>query len=198
MFPFGWGLSYTSFRFTKLKVTRAGAGLNVSFTVTNTGRRAGDDVAQVFAGPAPSVPAGVQQSVRSLAGFDRLVLGAGRSRRLTIHIGPGADRDGHGDRRAFQYWSTDSQAWATAAGPRRIWVGDADSGSRPAAHQGRDALTCRRRLRSVRRPRRRRRLQLRGQHDGLRRGLATMAEAFSAAHGSLGSRLLDALGPAGN
>lgn len=130
LFPFGWGLSYASFRFSKLKVTRVGAGLNVSFTVTNTGRRAGDDVAQVFAGPAPSVPAGVQQSVRSLAGFDRVVLGAGRSRRLTIHIGPGADRDGHGDRRAFQYWSTDSQAWATAAGPRRIWVGDADSGSR--------------------------------------------------------------------
>jgi beta-glucosidase len=130
MFPFGWGLSYTSFRFSKLHVARAGAGLNVSFSVTNTGHRAGDDVAQVYVGPAPRVAAGVQQTVRSLAGFARVVLKLGQTRRLTIHVGPGADRSGYGDRRAFQYWSTPSQSWATAAGTRRVWVGDADTPSR--------------------------------------------------------------------
>jgi beta-glucosidase len=130
LFPFGWGLSYTSFRFRGLKVSRAGSGLDVSFEVTNTGHRAGDDVAQVFLGPAPSVPAGVQQATRSLAGFDRVVLRPGASRRLTIHVGPGGDVNGYGDRRAFQYWSTSGQGWASAPGARRVWVGDADVASR--------------------------------------------------------------------
>jgi beta-glucosidase len=130
LFPFGWGLSYTGFRFTHLEVRRRGAGLNVSFGITNTGHRTGDDVAQVFLGPAPSVPAGVQQAVRSLAGFDRLVLRAGQTRRVTIHIGPGSDVNGSGNRRAFQYWSTASQSWRSAPGKRRIWVGDADTRSR--------------------------------------------------------------------
>jgi beta-glucosidase len=132
MFPFGWGLSYTSFRFSRPRVTRSGAGVNVSFAVTNIGRRAGDDVAQVYIGPAPSVPSGVQQAVRSLAGFDRVVLNAGQTRRVVIHLGPGHDLDGYGDRRAFQFWNTVSQSWATAGGPRRVWVGDADMPSRLA------------------------------------------------------------------
>ncbi len=130
MFPFGWGLSYTRFRFSKPRVTRSGAGLNVSFAVTNTGSRDGDDVAQVYLGSAPSVPPGVQQAVRSLAGFDRVVLKAGQTRHVVIHIGPGRDLNGFGDRRVFQYWNTVSQSWATAGGPRRVWVGDADTRSR--------------------------------------------------------------------
>jgi beta-glucosidase len=130
MFPFGWGLSYTSFRFSKLQVRRAGTGLNVSFSIKNTGHRTGDDVAQVYVGPAPNVPAGVQQAMRSLAGFARVVLKPGQTRRLTVHVGPGSGGNGYGDRRAFQYWSTASQSWATAAGARRVWVGDADTPSR--------------------------------------------------------------------
>ncbi len=130
MFPFGWGLSYTSFRFSRLQVRRAGTGLNVSFSIKNTDRRAGDDVAQVYVGQAPSVPAGVQQAVRSLAGFVRVVLKPGQTRRLTIHVGPGSGGNGFGDRRAFQDWSSASQSWATAGGARRVWVGDADTPSR--------------------------------------------------------------------
>jgi beta-glucosidase len=130
LFPFGWGLSYSSFRFSHLKVARKGSGLNVSFVLANTGRVTGDDVAQVYVGPAPSVPAGVQQAVRSLAGFDRVVLAAHRSRRVAIHIGPGPGVRGYGDQRAFEYWDTVEQAWVTAAGARRIWVGDADAPAR--------------------------------------------------------------------
>jgi beta-glucosidase len=113
-----------------LQVRRAGTGLNVSFSIKNTGHRVGDDVAQVYLGPPPSVPAGVQQAVRSLAGFARVVLKPGQTRRLTIHVGPGSDRNGYGDRRALQYWSTASQSWVTAGGARRVWVGDADTSSR--------------------------------------------------------------------
>jgi hypothetical protein len=49
---------------------------------------------------------------------------------VTIHLGPGIDIDGYGDRRAFEYWSTAKQAWVTAAGRRQFWVGDADAVSR--------------------------------------------------------------------
>ncbi len=126
LFPFGWGLSYTSFRLSHLRARRAGQGFNISFKVTNRGTVSGADVAQVYLGPAPSVPVGVQQAVRSLVGFDRVMLRPHQTKRITIHIGPGADVNGSGNRRAFQYWNTASQSWLTASGKRRIWVGDAD------------------------------------------------------------------------
>jgi len=127
LFPFGFGLSYTTFQVSRPTTATGGEGYDVSFTVKNTGRVAGAVVPQVYLGPAPSVPAGVQQADRSLAGFDRIELGPGQARRETIHVGPGGDIDGHGNRRAFQYWSTDRQAWVTADGPRSVWVGTADA-----------------------------------------------------------------------
>jgi beta-glucosidase len=129
LFPFGFGLSYTRFRFSHLRTRRAGRGFNISFDVTNRGSVAGAEVAQVYLGSAPHVPTGIQQAVRSLAGFDRVVLSPHQTKRITIHIGPGADRNGNGDRRAFQYWDTATQTWITAGGRRRLWVGDADSAS---------------------------------------------------------------------
>jgi hypothetical protein len=126
LFPFGWGLSYTTFKYSGLNVNQAGDGLDVSFDVTNTGNATGATVPQVYVGPAPSVPAGVQQADRSLAGFDRVTLDPGQTKHETIHVGPGADVDGYGNRRAFQYWDTGKQAWVTAPGARKVWVGDAD------------------------------------------------------------------------
>ena len=108
-------------------MTPSGAGLNVGFDVTNAGRVAGTAVPQVYIGPVSSVPVGVQQAVRSLAGFDRVTLAPGQTKHLTIHIGPGADVDGWGNRRAFEYWDTTKQAWVTAAGQRTVWVGSADA-----------------------------------------------------------------------
>ncbi len=126
--PFGWGLSYASFRYANLRISPSAGGVNVSFDVTNTSTSVDNaaEVAQVYLGSVP-VPAGVQQAVRALRGFARIVLNHGETRTVTIHLGPGADVDGHGDPRAFKYWSTTNQGWATAAGCRRVWVGDADS-----------------------------------------------------------------------
>ncbi|MFL5822744.1 MAG: glycoside hydrolase family 3 C-terminal domain-containing protein [Solirubrobacteraceae bacterium] len=129
LFPFGWGLSYTRFRYSHLRVRRAGGGLNVSFNVTNIGKVTGATVPQVYLGPARKVPAGVQQAVRSLAGFDRITLRPHHAVRLTIHLGPGKDVNGNGNRRAFQYWDTTKQKWRTASGRRRVWVGSADAAS---------------------------------------------------------------------
>jgi beta-glucosidase len=127
LFPFGWGLSYTTFRYSDLAVKQAGDGLDVSFDVTNTGGDAGATVPQIYIGPAPSVPAGVQQAHRALAGFDRVTLDPGQTAHETIHIGPGTDVDGWGNRRAFEYWDTAQQAWVMAPGPRTVWVGVAET-----------------------------------------------------------------------
>ena len=127
-YPFGYGLSYTHFRFANLQATpTTDGGVNVGFDVTNTGGVAGAEASQVYVGPASSVPPGVQQAARSLAGFDRVQLNPGQTAHEVIHIGPGSDINGYGNRRAFEYWSSPAQAWTTAAGCRTLWVGDADS-----------------------------------------------------------------------
>lgn len=118
-FPFGYGLSYTSFKFADLKVSAKRDGtVDVSFNVQNTGHEAGTAVAQVYVGPGPAVE-GVQQAVRSLRGFDRVSLEPGLKKQLTITL----------ERRSFQYWSERKQQWVTNPGNRTIWVGEADATS---------------------------------------------------------------------
>jgi len=102
MFPFGYGLSYTTFKFSNLSITPSAHEADVTFDVTNTGARAGAEVAQVYLGPGPDV-AGAQQAVRSLQGFNRVALAAGETRRVTVHL----------PERAFQYWDEFSQSWKT-------------------------------------------------------------------------------------
>lgn len=116
LFPFGYGLSYTTFRFSNLILKPADGAANVSFDVTNTGAVAGAEVAQVYVGPGPDSP-GVQQAVRSLRGFRRIELAPGQTRHVSIHLGT----------RSFQYWNEVTQRWTTNWGSRTIWVGDADA-----------------------------------------------------------------------
>jgi len=56
-----------------------------------------------------------------------MLMRPGQRLRRTIHLGPGAGVNGHGDVRAFQYWDSPSQAWVTANGCRPVWVGTADA-----------------------------------------------------------------------
>jgi beta-glucosidase len=115
-FPFGYGLSYTTFKFSALKVEPKTDGtVVVTFTVTNSGRVAGAAVPQVYVGPGRAVD-GIQQALRSLRGFDRVYLEPAQNRQVTINL----------DHRSFQYWSESSQRWVTNYGNRTIYVGDAD------------------------------------------------------------------------
>ncbi|MEU8759369.1 glycoside hydrolase family 3 C-terminal domain-containing protein [Streptomyces sp. NPDC048659] len=117
LFPFGHGLSYTRFDYTGLRVTPTGEArdaLDVSFTVTNTGARAGTEVAQVYAGPSPDLAAlGVDQPRRLLAGYRRLVLAPGESRRVTLRIAA----------RTLSSWDPARHGWVLGTGRRTLWAG---------------------------------------------------------------------------
>ena len=114
LYPFGYGLSYTHFDYSDLKITRArDGGLNVAFTLTNTGSRDGDEVPQVYVSAPAHPPQGVAFAVNALAGFDRVSLKAGASRRVTLQV----------DRRRLQYWSVVRKDWVDAAATRIVSVG---------------------------------------------------------------------------
>jgi beta-glucosidase len=87
LFPFGWGLSYTTFAHSDLHVTpdhiRPGEPASVSVTVTNTGQRAGTDVVQLYVGAQSS---SVTRPVRLARGFERVALAPGESRQVSFAL----------------------------------------------------------------------------------------------------------------
>jgi beta-glucosidase len=114
LFPFGAGLSYTSFTYSNLRV-EAGShhdgGLDVTFSVRNSGSRTGAEVPQVYLGPPPAQPAPMAD--RALAGFTRVTLRAGESEQISVRV----------PARELSYWSTAEQAWVVATGRRPVYVG---------------------------------------------------------------------------
>ncbi|MFB7264597.1 beta-glucosidase [Streptomyces nojiriensis] len=111
LFPFGHGLSYTTWQYEKLTVRPERAGLCVEFTVRNTGRRKGTEVAQVYVGPSADLE--LDQPVRALAGYRRLVLAPGEAERVRIDIGE----------RALSSWDPERHAWVLGSGRRQVFVG---------------------------------------------------------------------------
>jgi beta-glucosidase len=83
LFPFGFGLSYTTYRYSGLQVT-PGEKTKVSFTVTNTGSREGTEIAEVYAG----LPAAAQEPPKRLVGFARVKLNPGEKKNVTVEIEP--------------------------------------------------------------------------------------------------------------
>lgn len=115
LYPFGHGLSYTSFSYedasTRWNGHGRGHGLDVTFTVRNTGRREGVAVPQVYVGRSPDLR--VDQAVRVLGGYRRLVLRSGERRRVTVHV----------DARTLSSWDVKRHAWVLGSGRRAVWVG---------------------------------------------------------------------------
>jgi beta-glucosidase len=114
LFPFGHGLSYTTFTYSGLRVDKASdGGLEVQVTIRNTGDVGSDEVPQVYVGAPHPVPDGVQFPVRALAAFNRVFIAAGGIRTVTLHVAP----------RQLQYWSTVDGKWLTPSGQRTVSVG---------------------------------------------------------------------------
>lgn len=114
LFPFGYGLSYTSFDYSNLKVEKAAdGGLDVAVTIRNKGNVASDEVPQVYLGAPDTIPPGVQFPVRSLVAFERIGLAAGESKTVALHV----------PLRQLQFWSRAADKWITATGQRTLSVG---------------------------------------------------------------------------
>lgn len=115
-FPFGYGLSYTTFEVSDLQVDVGGSVQDgdlqvfVSCQVANTGERDGDHVVQVY---VRDVESRVRRPVRELKGFATVRLSAGEEKGLTVEL----------DQRAFSYWSEELGRWAVEAGEFVIEVG---------------------------------------------------------------------------
>ena len=108
LYPFGHGLSYTSFAYSDLSVN----GLDVSFTVTNTGDVAGTEIAQVYLGEA-EVPEHIQIAVKQLCGFARLEdMQPGESRTVTVTI----------PERSLCYWDPKKELVSHPDGTKDKWV----------------------------------------------------------------------------
>jgi len=114
LYPFGFGLSYTTFQFANLSVpptVKVGGGTSVSFDVTNTGAVAGAEVAQLYI----SEPgASVKRPERELKGFEKVRLAPGETKHVTLNL----------DARSFSYWDESSKDWKMDAGKFVIHVGD--------------------------------------------------------------------------
>lgn len=114
LFPFGYGLSYTTFKFSNLKLAvQSGRGhAVVSFRVTNTGKRAGAEVVQLYLG-FPPIPEGNEPPLQ-LKGFSKVTLNPGESKTVHLQLAP----------RAFSFWSTTAHRWQIAPGIFHVMVGD--------------------------------------------------------------------------
>jgi beta-glucosidase len=110
LFPFGYGLSYTSYRYSGLKL--GDGGHSVTFTVTNIGQRAGTEIAEVYAG----LPAAAEEPPKRLVGWARVALKPGESREVTVAVDPKylSIYNDHGD---------EQQGWKLLPGQYTFLVG---------------------------------------------------------------------------
>jgi beta-glucosidase len=114
-YPFGYGLSYTSFAYSGVKLdktsVKAGDTLTVTFTVKNTGAVDGAEIAQVYV-IAPSTSA-IFRAKKELRGFDKVFLKAGESKTVSITL----------DDRSFAYYNAPNNCWALESGEYTVAVG---------------------------------------------------------------------------
>ena len=105
-FPFGYGLSYTSFAYSELKADAR----SVTLTVTNTGSRAGAEIVQVY---AAKPDAQIFRPAQELKAFTKVWLEAGESKTVTLPL----------DDKTFRYWNTKTDSWEVEGGTYELRVG---------------------------------------------------------------------------
>jgi len=108
LFPFGYGLSYTTYSYSNLKVT-PGKNPRVTFTVTNTGNRAGAEVAEVYA----SLPAAASEPPKRLVGWSKVKLNAGESKDVAIEV----------DAKYLSIFNVEKNGWQLLPGDYGFMVG---------------------------------------------------------------------------
>lgn len=114
LYPFGFGLSYTTFEFSNLKVSaekiKVGASLTVSVDVTNTGKVSGDEVAQLYIHQKYGTDT---RPIRELKGFERITLQPGEKKTVTFTLGANE----------LTYWSSNAGKWIQDPASFDLWAG---------------------------------------------------------------------------
>jgi beta-glucosidase len=114
LYPFGYGLSYSTFRFSNLKLSQSqikpGEAIEVMFDVENTGNSTADEVAQLY---IHQQSGSTSRPVRELKGFERITLPAHEHK--TVHMSLGKEE--------LSYWSTSKKDWVTEQAAFGVWVG---------------------------------------------------------------------------
>jgi len=105
-YPFGYGLSYTSFKYSDIVIN----GLTVSFSLTNTGKVAGAEIAQLY---IEKVDSKIFRSKKELKGFDKVYLEPGETKQITLEL---TERD-------FSYYNSEIKDWEIESGNYKIQVG---------------------------------------------------------------------------
>jgi len=108
LFPFGYGLSYTTYSYSNLKVT-PGKSVHLSFNVKNTGKRAGAEIAEVYA----SLPVGAGEPPKRLVGWSKVKLNAGESKEVSVEVDP----------LYLSIFNTDQNSWQLLSGDYTFQVG---------------------------------------------------------------------------
>lgn len=118
LYPFGYGLSYTSFKLDALKLAspsvKSGSSLAVSVDVQNTGSVAGDEVVQLYTHQRSG---SMSRPVRELKGFRRITLKPGEKQTVTLQL----------DTRDLGFWSSQTRHWSIEPGLFDIWVGNSSN-----------------------------------------------------------------------
>jgi beta-glucosidase len=124
LFPFGYGLSYTNFAYSNLSIIvedkKGGTGswsAEVAFDVTNTGKREGAEVAQIYVADKHSK---IERPAKELKGFIKLNLKPGEKHRVTVEL----------DKRALSYYDVDSKQWRADPGEFEVLIGSASDNIR--------------------------------------------------------------------
>lgn len=114
LFPFGHGLSYTTFSYSNLSIDMEriteSQKLNISVDVTNTGNRSGKEVVQLYVAPKGGT---IVRPVRELKAFEKIELDIGATRTVQFQL----------DSRAYAYWSTEIHDWHVESGEYEIQIG---------------------------------------------------------------------------
>ena len=114
MFPFGFGLSYTTFEYRNANIHpksfTSDQSVTVTFDVTNTGKREGAEIAQVY---VRDVESSVPRPMKELKAFQKVRLKPGEKRNVTMEL----------DRSAFSFYDVKQNGWNTEAGEFEILIG---------------------------------------------------------------------------
>jgi beta-glucosidase len=108
LFPFGFGLSYTTYAYSELRTT-SDNGLTVTFKVKNTGNRAGEETPQVYL----TLPASTHEPPRRLVGWSKIALDPGEQKDVTVKVEP----------QMVSIFDPDKNVWEVVPGEYKVWAG---------------------------------------------------------------------------